>query len=218
MIGEQDAQAMGMDDMPPPWDEEMFFDAAPARSAVNVKPVKLDVPSVTSSAVETSVMVATENVAVETLKAKPEPVSAILADRQVSSSPVPELNWDGLWPNLAASLPLRGVSQQLAQQSELVSCKQDGNAHVFRLRVPLPTLLSAGSVDKLTAALTERFEKNIRVETEIGAVEQTANAQAVAERGVRQQQAEASIQGDSFVQTLMREFGATIVTGSVRPI
>ncbi|MBC3917416.1 DNA polymerase III subunit gamma/tau [Undibacterium sp. CY18W] len=241
MIAEQDAQSAGMDDMPPPWDEEMFFESAPAKP--------MDAGRGAGSAASRSAMPAArqedegmlavssnngngsssissrqddvrpaEKAKPEIAATKPEALGAIVADRQISNLPVPELNWDGFWPNLAASLPMRGVAQQLAQQSELVSCRQDGNAHVFRLRVPLPTLLSSGSLDKLTAALTERFEKNIRVETEIGAVEQTANAQAVAEREVRQQQAEASIQGDSFVQTLMREFGATIVTGSVRPV
>jgi len=85
----------------------------------------------------------------------------------------------------------------------------------------LQTLLSAGSGEKLTLALNERFAefgKEIRVDFEIGAVEQTANAQAVAERAERLVQAEQAIQSDSFVQTLMREFGASILTGSVRPI
>ncbi|MFZ6719640.1 DNA polymerase III subunit gamma/tau [Undibacterium sp. Ji49W] len=237
MIAEQDAQSVGMDDMPPPWDEEMFFEPATAKPVVTgstasrpampaARQEDEGMLAVSSSSVNSSSSISSrqddvrpaEKTKPETVAAKPEALGAIVADRQISNLPVPELNWDGLWPNLAASLPMRGVAQQLAQQSELISCRQDSNAHVFRLRVPLPTLLSAGSLDKLTAALSERFEKNIRVETEIGAVEQTANAQAVAEREVRQQQAEASIQGDSFVQTLMREFGATIVTGSVRPV
>ena len=241
MIAEQDSQAMGMDDMPPPWDEEMFFDAEPARSAPMPTPIsKAATPAAPAmmSAVQIAppVQVAAralpqQEVAVlaeatlteaqveqqEAVKSRAE-ASMLNPDRLLFNSPVAELGWDGHWPSLAADLPMRGVAQQMAQQSELVSCKLDGNAHVFRLRLPLATLLSAGSVEKLSAALTERFGKSIRVETEIGAVEHTANAQAVAERGVRQQQAEASIQGDNFVQTLMREFGAAIVTGSIRPI
>ncbi|MES2041776.1 MAG: DNA polymerase III subunit gamma/tau [Pseudomonadota bacterium] len=224
LIAEQDMQSMGMDDMPPPWDEEMFFDAEPAKPAMpprvltpaahqeQVAPVEVAVlADAAASADQEPQAVAAEVV-------KPRESITLNADRLIASAPVPELNWDGHWPALAASLPVRGVAQQMTQQSELVSCKQDGNAHVFRLRLPLSTLLSSGSVEKLSAALSERFEKTIRVETEIGAVEHTANAQAVAERGVRQQQAEKSIQGDSFVQTLMREFGATIVTGSIRPV
>jgi DNA polymerase-3 subunit gamma/tau len=135
--------------------------------------------------------------------------------------PMSEISWDGHWPNLAASLPLRGVAQQLAQQSELRQCLINGNAIQFKLCVPLQTLLSAGSGEKLIAALNDRFAefgREIRIDFEIGAVEQTANAQAVAERAERQTQAEQAIQSDSFVQTLMREFGASILTGSVRPI
>ncbi|TCS35720.1 DNA polymerase-3 subunit gamma/tau [Paucimonas lemoignei] len=138
--------------------------------------------------------------------------------RQVMSGPVPALNWDGNWPALAANLPVRGVAQQLAQQSELIDCDTSGNNVIFNLRVPLETLCAAGSVDKLAAALTEHFGKPVRVTTEIGAVEQTANAAALADRAERQRQAEETMNTDPFVQTLMREFGATIVPGSIRPV
>ncbi|MFZ6780116.1 DNA polymerase III subunit gamma/tau [Undibacterium sp. Ji83W] len=228
LIAEQDMQSMGMDDMPPPWDEEMFFDAEPAKPAMSPRvmnpasapnlPQEQAAPVEVAVLADTAVTVDLEPQASAAEVIKPRESITLNADRLIANAPVPELNWDGHWPALAASLPVRGVAQQMTQQSELVSCKQDGNAHVFRLRLPLSTLLSSGSVEKLSTALSERFEKTIRVETEIGAVEHTANAQAVAERGVRQQQAEKSIQGDSFVQTLMREFGATIVTGSIRPV
>jgi DNA polymerase-3 subunit gamma/tau len=132
--------------------------------------------------------------------------------------PVPALNWDGNWPALAAALPVRGVAQQLAQQSELMQCEISGEGAVFHLRIPLDTLRSAGSVDKLAAALSEHFGKTMRVQTEIGAVELTANAQAQAEREERQRQAEETLHNDPFVQTLMREFSATIVPGSIKPI
>jgi DNA polymerase-3 subunit gamma/tau len=136
----------------------------------------------------------------------------------VTLQPVASLNWDGNWPQLAAALPVRGVVQQLAQQSELVNCDHDGGQIQFDLRVPLETLRSAGSVDKLAAALTEHFGQPVRVSTQIGAVRQTANAQALAERAARQREAEQTLQSDPFVQTLMREFGATIVPGSIKPV
>lgn len=148
-------------------------------------------------------------------------VAPSLPMKPLQLMPMAEINWDGHWPNLAASLPVRGVAQQLAQQSELRQCLVNGNSILFKLCVPLQTLLSAASGEKLSAALNERFAefgREIRLDFEIGAVAQTANAQAVAERAERQVQAEQAIQSDSFVQTLMREFGATILTGSVRPI
>lgn len=131
---------------------------------------------------------------------------------------IPSLNWDGDWPALAASLSLRGVVQQLAQQSEMLQCEDNGEGVSIHLRIPLDTLRSAGSVDKLAAALTEHFGKSTRLTTEIGAVEQTANAQAVADREARLRQAEENLQRDPFVQAMMREFGATIVPGSIKPI
>lgn len=154
--------------------------------------------------------------------------AAALAESQTSAAvpqrarprpttPVSELDWDGNWPALAAALPLRGVVQQLAQQSELMGIEFLGEAAQFHLRIPLETLRSAGSVDKLANALSDYFGKTLRVTTEIGAVEQTANAQAVAEREERQRRAEQDMQQDPFVQTMMREFGATIVPGSVKP-
>ena len=140
------------------------------------------------------------------------------AAKPLVAKPMPSLNWDGNWPSLAAALPLRGVAQQLAQQSELLACEDGGSGVQLKLRIPLETLCSAGSVDKLAAALSEHFGKPTRVTTEVGAVEQTANAHAVAEREARQRQAEEHLHSDPFVQTLMREFGATIVPGSVKPI
>ena len=136
----------------------------------------------------------------------------------LAPTPIASLGWDGNWPALAAALPLRGVVQQLAQQSELLQCEDNGDGVLMHLRIPLETLRSAGAVDKLMTALTEHFGKTVRVTTEIGAVRQTANAAAVAEREARQRQAEESMQRDPFVQTMMREFGATIVPGSIKPL
>jgi DNA polymerase-3 subunit gamma/tau len=56
------------------------------------------------------------------------------------------------------------------------------------------------------------------LDTEIGATTITAHAADVAEEAQRQRQAEQTLHEDPFVQTLMREFGATIVPGSVRPL
>ena len=68
-------------------------------------------------------------------------------------TPVPEIGWDGNWPALAGSLPLRGVAQQLALQTELVSCVAHERAVTFKLRVPVDTLRASGNSEKLAAAL-----------------------------------------------------------------
>jgi DNA polymerase-3 subunit gamma/tau len=186
---------------PPPWEEELPPMAAEAQK-------KTEQPLMPAPA---------EAVAREP-EAQAAPIAPVAITRPPDRTPVPSLNWDGDWPALAASLPLRGVVHQLAQQSELLQCELLGDGAQFHLRIPVDTLRSAGAVDKLANALSEHFGKTIRVQTEIGAVEQTANAAAVAEREARQRQAEQNLHSDPFVQTLMREFGATIVPGSIKPV
>jgi DNA polymerase-3 subunit gamma/tau len=122
------------------------------------------------------------------------------------------------WPALVRQLPLKGVAQQLATQSELLGSEDAAQVRTMKLRVPVETLLSAGSADKLAAALSDYFEKTVKLETEIGNVTRTAHAASVAEQARRQQLAEQTLNEDPFVQTLIREFGATIVPGSIKPV
>jgi DNA polymerase-3 subunit gamma/tau len=130
-------------------------------------------------------------------------------------TPVPALDWDGNWPLLAAHLPLRGVAQQLATQAELIDCTIDGNAALFRLRCPIDTWRTPPNVEKLTAALAERFDRPVRVETELGPVWYTTTAEQQVHREACQRKAEAAVHGDPFVQSMVREFGAFVVPGSI---
>jgi len=122
------------------------------------------------------------------------------------------------WPSIVRQLELRGMAQQLATQSELLRSHEDGGILNIELRVPVDTLLSSGSVDKLTKVLAAYLNKKVSITTEIGAVRQTAHAANLAEQAERLQLAEQTLESDPFVQTLKREFGATMVPGSVRPI
>ena len=130
-------------------------------------------------------------------------------------TPVPELGWDGNWPALAAHLPLRGVAQQLATQAELVSCTFDGNMAVFRIRCPIETWATPANVEKLTSALTERFGRAARVETEIGKAWYTTSVEAQVHRDNCQRAAEEAVAADPFIKAMARDFGAFIVPGSI---
>jgi DNA polymerase-3 subunit gamma/tau len=132
-------------------------------------------------------------------------------------TPVPALNWDGNWPAVAAALPLRGVAQQLAMQAELIECSIDGNAAVFKVRVPIETWRTPGNVEKLTVALTERFGRAVRVDTELGAVWYTASAEAQAHREACQRAAEETVAKDPFVNSMIRELDAWVLPGSIVP-
>ncbi|RJG16611.1 DNA polymerase III subunit gamma/tau [Massilia cavernae] len=202
---------------PPPWEPPAAPQAAPqqpqARQQTHDEPADDEPPSwVTEFSDDTAVAQEAPAVVAAPVRAPARPKHAYVI------TPVPAIGWDGNWPALASSLPLRGVSQQLAFQTELIECTVDGNVTTFKLRVPIDTLRASGNSEKLAAALQERFTSTkVAVETEIGQVWYTASAEAQAFREECQRKAEETVVNDTFVKEMMREFGAFVVQGSVRP-
>lgn len=223
---------------PPPWEKDFFvsepvevFDPAQKKTESPLMPASLAASTMeTSSADAWPYDVPPSELSYDDRLSDgpsfdlmpPEPQPASQTDSQTELQPDSQPAEPGAiscdWPQLVRQLSLRGVVQQLAMQSELLACSENGPTLSVRIRVPVDTLLSAGSGDKLAAALTGHFGRPVRLDTEIGAVRRTAHAVDVAEQAERQQMAERTLQDDPFVQTLMREFGATFVPGSIRPV
>ncbi|MFM0211882.1 DNA polymerase III subunit gamma/tau [Paraburkholderia sediminicola] len=128
--------------------------------------------------------------------------------------PLDSLGFQGDWPALAVDLPLKGISYQLAFNSELMALE----GSTLKLNVPVPQYAEASQVAKLKAALADKLGQNVDVLVEVGPARRTAAAHDAATRAQRQQEAEREIGADPFVQSLIREFGASIVPGSIRPI
>ena len=126
--------------------------------------------------------------------------------------------WDGDWPVLAAQLAVRGVAQQFVMQSELSAYEILPQQTKITLRVPLETLLSSGSVEKVTEALNALFDLPVILSSEIGHVKATAHAAAMLENAARQKAAEELMAHDKTVLGLMHEFGATLIAGSIKPL
>jgi DNA polymerase-3 subunit gamma/tau len=118
------------------------------------------------------------------------------------------------WAALAVSLPLKGVAYQLAFNSELTAC--DANSVTLAVAVQMYT--DASHVSKLKTALAEKLGRTIEVSVNVAPVRRTAAALDAADRARRQQEAEQEIKQDPFVQSLIRDFGASIVQGSIKPI
>ena len=197
--------------------------ASPQPTLRAQQPPEDDVPSwVTEFSDDTAVATVTTEAAPAVVVAPAPAAAAAMRAPRVAPhayviTPVPEIDWDGNWPALAGSLPLRGVAQQLALQTELVACEARDNAVTFRLRVPVDTLRASGNSEKLAAALQEHFP-NLRVcvESDIGPVWYTAGAEQKAAREARQREAEALVAADPFVQELEQRFDAFVVPGSVK--
>ncbi|MEX3934781.1 DNA polymerase III subunit gamma/tau [Paraburkholderia phymatum] len=128
--------------------------------------------------------------------------------------PLNPIGFDGDWPALAVTLPLKGISYQLAFNSELMAVE----GKTLKLNVAVQLYAEPAQIAKLKAALAERLGGEIDVQVEVGPVQRTAAVLDAIERAKRQQDAEREIGADPFVQSLIREFGASIVPGSVRPL
>ncbi|VBF67676.1 DNA polymerase III subunit gamma/tau [Burkholderia pseudomallei] len=150
------------------------------------------------------------------VRVAPKPAPAPPVDTRPLPEPIPldAIGYDGEWPTLAASLPLKGVAYQLAFNSELTAA--DGGT--LKLAVPVPQYADAAQVAKLKAALANALGKPVDVAVEVGPARRTAAALAAAERAKRQREAEQEMSADPFVRQLLREFGASIVEGSIRPV
>ena len=118
------------------------------------------------------------------------------------------------WAAFSAKLPLSGMAAQLARQSEWVAV----SGRAITLRVASKALAVGAHADRLRAVLTEYFGFVVQVHFEIGAAQgQSAHAVDLAAQAARQRAAEHSVTSDPFVQALVKDFGAHVVPGSIRP-
>ncbi|MBA2412410.1 MAG: DNA polymerase III subunit gamma/tau [Burkholderiaceae bacterium] len=122
--------------------------------------------------------------------------------------------FDGNWTQLVARLKVTGLVRELAQRSELVA--HDGDR--LKLRVPLKTLLDAGSLQKLQTAISEALGRPMRLAADVGStVGPTSAGIAEQARLDKQRQAEEAIYADPFVRELIENFGASVDAASIRP-
>jgi DNA polymerase III subunit gamma/tau len=128
--------------------------------------------------------------------------------------PLDAIGVSGDWPTLAVDLPLKGIAYQLAFNSELTACDDTS----ITLAVPVPQYAESAQVAKLKAALTDKLGRPIDVNVSVGPARRTAAAIDAAARAQRQQEAEQEITQNPFVQSLIRDFGASIVQGSIKPL
>jgi DNA polymerase-3 subunit gamma/tau len=119
---------------------------------------------------------------------------------------------------MAADL-VAGLVRELALQSELQS--QEGG--VWTLQVESQSLNHAGACDKLLQSLQALptgagKPAPARLQVVLGPVSDTPARRLIAAQNERQRQAEEVIAADPFVQDMVRQWGARIVPGSVRPL
>ena len=149
----------------------------------------------------------------------PAPVAAPVlppAAPLVTNSPLGDV-WTALVNRMVAAETIGALARELALQSELRT-QADG---VWTLRVERESLNQAAAREKLQLALQAALQDSGQAPTlvvELGPVGDSPARRNAAAAQERQRLAEETIQNDPFVQDMMRDWGARIVPGSIKPL
>ena len=122
------------------------------------------------------------------------------------------------WHDLMRQLPLRGLVQQMAFQTDLQDWVDSTQGIKIIAVSSLPQLATADCVERLREVLATHFAKPVRLEVVGGVVDQSVakiDAQVNQERRLN---AEEQIAADPLIKELEKQFGAKVVSGSVRPL
>ena len=123
------------------------------------------------------------------------------------------------WHALMRQLPVKGLVQQLAFQTELQDWVDSAAGVKATIVTPMPQLASEASIARLADALTTHFGKPVKIVIEKGQVEGKTVAKVDAQiHQEKRMNAEQMIAADPFIQQLQKEFGATVVGGSVKAL
>ncbi|MBU0588589.1 MAG: DNA polymerase III subunit gamma/tau [Gammaproteobacteria bacterium] len=122
--------------------------------------------------------------------------------------------WHGVVQQLIADEVITALVRELALQSQLVARDTDQ----WLLRIERESLNQPTTRERLQSALQTAGHGEVRLAVEVGRVVDSPAKRNTAAANERQQAAEKIIYEDPFVQTMMRDFGAKIVPGSIKPL
>ena len=217
----------------PVWAATVATPSAPRTPDVPEAPKAREIPEKTPF-VESNVLyaqsirlqVATDFIANKKPDLAPAVVTAAVAAVETASEVVAEVAaetptplgnaWSALVTQMVAADAIGALVRELALQSELRS--QD--AGVWMLRIERQSLNQSSACDKLQLALQVLVgaEPPIKLVVEVGPVTDTPARRNAAAQLARQRNAEVLINNDPFVQDMMRNWGAKIVPGSIKPV
>jgi DNA polymerase III subunit gamma/tau len=121
--------------------------------------------------------------------------------------------WHGLVGELVAREAVVALVRELALQSQLVARDVDH----WMLRVERESLNQPSSRERLQAALKAAGHA-VSLSVEVGTVTDSPARRNAAAAAAKLKAAEDVIRSDPFVQDMIRDFGAKIVPGSIKPV
>jgi len=121
--------------------------------------------------------------------------------------------WHGVVQDLVAREAITALVRELALQSQLTS-RGDGQ---WTLQVESESLGQSAARERLQTALADAGHP-VRLRVEIGPVADSPARRNKIAADQRLKAAEALLMADPFVQEMIRDFGAKIVPGSIKPL
>ena len=121
--------------------------------------------------------------------------------------------WHQTVQALVQAQAINALTRELALQSQLIGRDDDH----WVLRVESESLNQAGSRDRLRQALQDAGHA-VDITVEVGRVLDSPSRRNASASAERQQAAENIIHNNPLVQSWLRDFGAKIVPGSIRPL
>lgn len=151
-------------------------------------------------------------------------VAAVPATAPASSAPShPAHPANDAWVALVRQMIEQGLIAALvretAMQAQCVGHEPGADAERWHLMVARDSLCTDAHRERLEQAMSNARGQVVRLVLERGPTHDTPAVREQAERLRRQQQAEALIQGDAWVQNLLHQYpGARIVADSIQPL
>ncbi len=186
-----------------PWDDDPSFDADP-------DPEGRDSPSFDHDSDAAVVAMPVRQQAEPSAALEPPMLTSEVP--HVVATPEGEF-WHKLVMEMSAAETINALVRELGLQSQLVARDTD----TWMLRVERESLNSTTSRERLQAALASAGYP-VSLSVEVGRVQDSPAKRNAAAAAQRQAGAEALILNDAYVQSLMRDFGAKIVPGSIKPL
>jgi DNA polymerase-3 subunit gamma/tau len=121
--------------------------------------------------------------------------------------------WHATVQQLIAQDAINALVRELALQSQLIARDTDQ----WILRVERESLSQVGVRERLSAAL-QAAGFGVRLVVEVGRVTDSPGRRNSAASAEKQRAAEQLIMEDPFVQSMVRDFGAKIVPGTLKPL
>ncbi|MEJ5151101.1 DNA polymerase III subunit gamma/tau [Comamonas sp. MYb396] len=121
--------------------------------------------------------------------------------------------WNDTVTGLVQAEAITAVARQLALRSQLIKREADA----WWLRVDLESLAQPGTIERLRTALVAAGLVG-KIQVSVGAVSDCPARRKAHAVQARQRAAEDTVRQDPYVQSLIQQFGAKIVPGSIQPL